>query len=167
MARRSGRKADLRWTGTIGGNAFFGAQSAGTAAVTIFSAAQTLQQTLMRIRGEVLVWKDGTSAPGIGITVGLGIILAQSGQSTTVFSSPLTDPEAPWIWWNAVTIGYEEMVTDVVDVPVLSGARIEVDSKAMRRVRPDVELQFVVENTTVLSAGSVNIAGNFRMLFGD
>ena len=71
----------------------------------------------MRIRGNLLAYIDGASAPAKLVSIGVGLILAQSGQSGTVLSSPITDPDAPWIWYERFSLGYEEMVTDQVDIP--------------------------------------------------
>ncbi len=87
------------------------------------------------------------------------------GQSTTVVSSPITDDSAPWLWYTRFTLGYEEMVTDVVDVPGLSSYREVIDAKAMRVLRPDREVQLVFEQASVLSANNVNVVANFRGLF--
>jgi hypothetical protein len=59
------------------------------------------------------------------------------------------------------------MVVDVVDVPQISGYREVIDSKAMRRVRPDTEIQVVYEQSTVLTASAVNIAVAGRILVGN
>jgi len=40
-----------------------------------------------------------------------------------------------------------------------------IDSKAMRKVR-NREMQLVIENTTLLSAGSVSVGVNGRVLAG-
>ncbi len=62
-------------------------------------------------------------------------------------------------------IGYEEMVTDVVDVLGLTSQRLVIDSKAMRIVR-NSEIQMVVENTTIGSALAVNLNVQGRFLSG-
>ena len=79
---------------------------------------------------------------------------------------PITDDKASWMWYLSTGIGYEEMVTDVIDVPGMSSVRVHVDNKAMRIIRPEEELQLVVTNTTAISAGSVNVVFTGRMLFG-
>ena len=140
------------------------ALSAGTVAGTLLSA-QHLPETLLRTRGEIVVYKDGTSTPGLSALIGVGIILVPEGLGTTVTWAPVTDGDAPWLWVDYFTIGYEEMVTDVVDIPMLSGARRIIDSKAMRKNR-NRELQFVVENATIGGALSVNVIVAGRVLAG-
>ena len=160
--RRSGKKIDfVHWAGF---QENVSALSAGTAAREAFSA-QHLPETLMRTRGEYLVYMDAASAPGKLVTIGLGMILVPEGTGTTVLWSPLTDPDAPWFWYETVSIGYEEMVTDVVDVPGITSARGSIDSKAMRIIK-NMEIQLVVENVTLLTAATVNVVVTGRSLFG-
>ncbi len=164
MANRARtRTTDYRWLFTGGTAGLFSAQGAGSVAATFFTAG-TIAETIRRLRGEVMVWVDGLEAPAVSATIGMGLIKAQSGQGATVLSSPITDGDAPWIWVDYMTIGYEEMVVDAVDVPMLSAKRVIVDNKSMRRFRPDQEVQFVVENVTLAGALSVNVAANIRAL---
>ncbi len=153
---------NLRW---IGGRQSFAALSAGTSATTFITAAATTD-TIMRIRGEVVGYIDGASAPVKWIEIGLGCILMPAGQGTTVVLSPITDPDAPWLFYERFTLGFEEMVTDVIDVPGITTFRADVDVKAMRILRPETEVQIVVENATIGGAGSANVALSSRVLLG-
>jgi len=140
------------------------ALTAGIQAATLFPA-QHLPETLLRLRGEWLAWLDGTSVPGLGVAVSVGIIQVPEGTGATVLWSPITDGDAPWIWWDTFHLGYEEMVTDVVDVPGITSGRRIIDSKAMRKLR-NTELQVVTENATFLSASGINAFGSVRALTG-
>jgi hypothetical protein len=132
MANRGRRGRKIDFTHWHGANANFNALSAGTNAVTIIGSGLAKPETLMRTRGNIVCFIDGASAPPKLIEVGVGLIQAQGGQGGTVLSSPLTDADAPWFWYDRFTLGYEEMVTDVIDVAGLSVYRAVVDSKAMR-----------------------------------
>jgi len=154
------RRAQTRWTGA---NATVNAQPAGTAG-RIILAASTRRDTILRTRGEAVVYIDSVQAPGVSALISLGLIVVPEGTGTTVLQSPFTDANADWFWFEQVTISYEEMVVDVVDVPGMSSARLTVDSKAMRIGVPDTEVQFVVENTTLTSAVSVNVSFTARFL---
>ncbi len=138
------------------------AQGAGAVALTAI-AAQHDRETIMRTRGELLVNLDATQAPGGRAQISAGLILVPEGTGTTVLWSPFTDGDAPWFWYWTGMIGYEEMVTDVIDVPGITSARVVMDSKAMRRIR-NQEVQWVVENSTIASAISVNIDAVGRFL---
>ncbi len=141
-----------------------GAQTAGTFGATLYSA-QHLPETLLRLRGEWLAYMDGTSGPGDLVAIGIGFIQVPEGSGATVTWSPITDGDAPWIWVDYALLGYEEMVTDVVDVPGITSVRRVIDNKAMRILR-NTEIQCVVENATVQGASAVNVALNVRSLTG-
>ncbi len=165
MARRraTGRRADLRWLFSRNN---FSAISAGTSANTQITSGNT-SQTIMRTRGSIVAYLDGVQAPGSLIAVSVGFIVMPGGSGTTVTSSPETDGDAPWFWYDTFQLGYEEMVTDVVGLEGLAMYRAVIDSKAMRVLRPDREVQVVIENTTLLTASAVNIGINARFLIGD
>ncbi len=143
----------------------FSALSAGSAALN-FSSVGSTPTTLLRIRGEVTGYIDAASAPGKLVAINYGIILVPESQGTTVIWNPVGDATAPWLLYGTMILGTEEMVTDVVDVPGISSRIHSIDNKAMRRIRPDVEMQFVVENTTLLTASSVNLSYSLRWLQG-
>ena len=159
--RRGGKTIDtVHWTyGSFAESAL----TAGVAGQTVYSA-QHLSETLLRIRGEWTAGLDGTKAPAVGISVSVGLIQVPEGTGTTVLWSPITDGDAPWIWWDVMNLQYEEPVVDAISTN-LSGARRIIDSKAMRKMR-NTEIQFVAENATVQAASGVNIAGAIRTLFG-
>ena len=160
---RHAKKIDtVHWTY---GSFLFGALTAGTAALNVLSA-QHLPETLLRMRGEWTAWLDGTNAPPLALSITLGMILVPEGTGTTVLWSPVTDGDAPWIWWDTFSLAYEEMVTDVISIQAMTGARRIIDSKAMRKVR-NRELQVVAENTTTIGgAEGVNVVGSGRFLSG-
>ncbi len=160
--RRSGKKIDfVHWTGFQDSIL---TRSAGISAKQLFPA-QHDPETLMRMRGNLLVSLDATQAPGSLVQIAVGAILVPEGTGTTVLWSPATDPDAPWIWYEIFVVGYEEMVTDVVDVPGLSIFRSVIDNKAMRIIR-NQEIQWSVENVTVAAAAAVNVTLSGRALFG-
>ena len=162
MQRTAKKINSLLWELSTGSSP---AQAAGSVAIN-FSSVGTAPTTLMRIRGEVMAYKDGPAAPGSLAAVNWGIILVPEGSGTTVQFDPVLDANAPWLAYGAMHVGYEEMVTDVIDVPVISGVRQVVDNKAMRKIRPDVEMQFVIANSTVLTALSINFVYSMRWLQG-
>ncbi len=166
MARSRSRQApriqNLRWAGA---NHSFFSLAAGSAA-QLFITAANVSDTLMRMRGNLVCWIDGLEEPAPAVDVAVGAIVMPEGQGTTVVSSPITDSEAPWLWYDRFTLGYEEMVSNVVDIPGISSYRSVVNSKAMRILRPDREVQLVVEQATITTAASINLSVNFRVLLG-
>ncbi len=158
-----GKKIDnVRWTLSSG---FFSAISAGTFALA-FLADSSTPETLMRMRGRVLTFLEGALAPGGQVRVTMGIIKVPDGTGTTVLFDPVTDAAAPWIWYDVMNLGYSEYVTDVIASTEAAQGRMIVDNKAMRRIRPDEEVQIVVTNTTVDQAASVNVSYAIRTLLG-
>ncbi len=141
------------------------AQSAGSVAVMAFASEQLREKTLIRIRGNIVTWVDGVAAPATAAIVTLGLIVVPEGTGTTVLQAPFTDSQRPWIWYESFMVGYEEMVTDVIDIPALTSFRAVIDSKSMRKVPPDSELQMVFENTTSNGAETVNTCVEGRVLF--
>jgi len=91
--------------------------------------------------------------------------LVPEGTSTTVLWSPVTDSDAPWIWWDTLHLMYEEYVVDVIQSVLTSSARRVIDSKAMRIVR-NQELQYVVETVNLVSSAPTSIISQVRILSG-
>ena len=141
------------------------AQGTGSVAFQ-FSSVGTDPSTLLRIRGEVVGFTDGANAPGLGVYVAYGIILVPEGTGATVLFDPEADANAPWLLYGSSFLGYEEQVTDVIDIPGISSFRDKIDNKAMRIIRPDMEMQFVFTNASVFTAESVNLAYHLRWLSG-
>ncbi len=111
MANRHGKKIEtVHWTPAIDSTASL---SAGTVAVSLL-AAQHLPETILRMRGEWSCWLEGAQTGGAGIAMTAGIVLVPEGTGSTVLWSPITDGDAPWIWWDTFMLSYEEYVTDVI-----------------------------------------------------
>ena len=140
-------------------------QSAGSVAVLVLSAGSPAE-TIMRMRGEFSAWLPGASVPPKDVLVSAGLILVPEGQGSTVIWDPFNDVNAPWIWFAELTLAYQEHVVDVVDVPTMTAARVVIDNKAMRKGSPDEELQMVVTNTTLGTAGTIRWSLAGRILLG-
>jgi len=161
--RRTGfaKKIDnVHWTYT---SAAVIGQSAGTTGVNL-SAALHLPETLLRIRGEFIASIGSAGADARGALLAAGIIQVPEGTGTTVLWSPVTDGDAPWIWWDTISCLYSEMVADVIAVQTVMGGRRVVDLKAMRKLR-NTELQLVFENTTIPGLSAVALDGVFSARF--
>ncbi len=160
--QRHAKKIDsVHWTGGAGQ---FIAQAGGTAGAALFPA-QHLPETLLRIRGEWACSLNGGLANAAGAQVTIGIVQVPEGTATTVLWSPFTDSDAPWIWWDSFSLMYFEFVTDVNYSGITAAARRVIDSKAMRKLR-NTEIQLVLENTTILTAASADVAFIGRGLAG-
>ncbi len=161
--RRSGKKIDnVRWLSFF---QFNSTMVAGSVAATVLAAGVS-PETLLRIRGEFCAYLDAALSPGRGLRLTAGMILVPDGTGTTVLWEPNGDAAAPWLWYSAFFLGYEEYVVDVIDSPVISAKRVEIDNKAMRRIRPDQELQIVVTSNTIAATANVNWILSARGLLG-
>ncbi len=152
---------EIRWAGS---NSRSDAQSAGSVGQTFITDGA--RETVMRMRGELVGYIDGASAPGKLVECRVGIHVVQAGIGTSVTLNPFTNADAPWWFYEAFVIGYEEMVTDVVGTPGLSVYRKMIDTKSMRILKPGEEMQIVFTNTTLQVASAVNMSLAVRVLLG-
>ncbi len=159
--RRSGKKIDfVHWTMGKASSNNMGATA--TVAATLIAALHE-PETLLRMRGFWTAHQRSGIAAGVAGFVAAGIILVPEGTGSTVLWSPLTDHDAPWIWYDMTVIAYEEPVTDVIG---LGGFyRSTIDNKAMRIVR-NQEIQVVFETIQEGGAGNTDHTCAVRILSG-
>ena len=154
-ARRSGRGPDYDWNSLVDtGTALTTAQGAIGGG---FSAAQAL--TLMRCRGEIIL-EATPDASGDSDVVGLGLIIV-SGDAFVVggasLPGPISDASASWLWHRFVCL---EASTNALDGShILTNRIIEVDSKAMRKMKPNDTLALVGELSTGEFAAVTALSG--------
>ena len=137
------------------------AQAAGVGADTL-AGVVAFPRTMMRVRGSVFVEIDGPAADGQLVLVTCGIIVQAGDISTEV--RPFSDGDAPWVWWGATVLSGEDTTEGASSVG--RNFRFDVDSKAMRKISPNETVSFVIENTTIGTAASINTAGAVRILMG-
>ena len=142
--------------------------SAGTGTI-IQSGAQLLEDgaTLLRLRGAfhcMLASVDSIAGGYVG-SIGVGIVTAQAfAIGVTACPTPEMDAEWDgWLFWMPVfcktitaTIG------DAINAGVVS-QRIEVDSKAMRKLRLGDTIYAVFEGTET-GTSTINLAFDSRVL---
>jgi len=92
-----------------------------------------------------------------------GLLIQQPGVTPT--STPLADGEAPFFWYETGTLATETAVGNVGGGTEM--ARIVVDSKAMRILRPNQEVVFIYEVADIAGAPVSNASVNTRLLFAD
>jgi hypothetical protein len=78
--------------------------------------------------------------------------------------SPLTTPEADWMWHNFVHLS---SVTGTQSDDGSQIARIEIDSKAMRRVKANDQLIFVCDANLVSGTPTYDFLLGTRVLVGE
>ena len=145
MARRAGRKIDFKsWLGLPSISL-----SIASAATTLGGALSfTGPGTILRCRGEMLITLDGvTAGEDTIVTVALGIV------STDAFNAgggsvpdPGGDADYPWLYWKSTPLTLEHIDTGSTQFSELSASvRFEVDTKAMRKFKPNETLCWVVQ----------------------
>jgi len=159
-----GARLSKRWLGWSTGSSFH-TISAGSQAVALVGA-NMLKDTILRTRGNLICWVDGAEAPAVSAIISVGMHIVPEGTGTTVTVEPFGDANANWFYYDEFVVGYEESVTDVISVQGLELFRSVIDDKAMRIGVPDTEIQFVMTNTTLNGALSVNLTSTGRFLLG-
>jgi len=161
--RSGGRRSDYSWQGANGQNvAISTVNTLGTGSLVFGGSG-----TVMRIRGNVLVQMDITSAED-AIAVGLGLILATDAAVTAgalSIPSPATNLDAEWIWHQWVPL--RAMLTS--NEGLLGGAvmRVEIDTKAMRKFKANSNLVFMIDGVQESGAGTFDVSYGFRALIAD
>ncbi len=141
-----GRKTDYEWT------ALSALQSsiliaAGTTASTILSVSSE-SLTLYRLRGRVYAQLDaGGTNERATIMCGIAVV----GPVQTVFPAPFTNRSfGGWLWTGVLAVS--ALAEGTVSLQALFD-RIEIDSKAMRKMKVGERLVFVSETVAVSAAG--------------
>jgi len=155
--RRAGTK---EWTGTAIGVA----STLGTTQVVISQVTHDQVETFLRIRGNLLVAAAPNAANDDDVAA-FGFIVASDNAIAiggTSVPGPINDPDAPWLWHQYVPL-HSLAATAASDVGLGLWARVEIDSKAMRRATRNEGLILVGEVETGEFAG-VFVNGGFRVL---
>ncbi len=152
---RAGRdRKDMEWTGTSGDS--LGNVGVANLISTIFTS--NVSATLLRCRGDVTVMFDGV-ADGDKKVIGMGLIFASDAQvaaGVTAFPSPIDVLEADWLWHQFCTL-QAQSATQSEDLGA-QVARYVIDSKAMRKFRPNQQLVFVVDGNNLAGTPVADIA---------
>ena len=120
--------------------------------------------TVVRIRGSMLLQLTNVTASGDGFVgaVGIGIVSTPAfAVGATAVPTPITESEWDgWMWHQFLNVTGSADLTD--QGPAL-GQRVEIDSKAMRKVGTEQVIYMAVELTETGTAVAEFVA-NTRML---
>ena len=157
---RAGRRTDYDWEGAFIAQTSLNSGVSAQFAIGVADSAETL----MRVRGTVAAILDqtGTTAADAAI-VGFGLMVASTGATLAV--APVTEPGANWLWHTFILLA-TEFALAAGNNELLNQARVEIDNKAMRKLREDETLFLVVENTNINGSPIVSVNGAFRILTG-
>ncbi len=157
-----GRRTDYEWSG---GNFSAAEASGGSSVGTLVTI--NVPGTLMRIRGNVLVSIDGPT-DGDKVIAAMGIILVTeealaAGASAIANPGDINDLDAPWIWHQFLPLQSQAIVSTSAGQQFM---RVEMDSKAMRKVKPTQSLVFRTANVALSGTPAVDYTAAARILFG-
>jgi len=123
--------------------------------------------TLVRIRGSLTVEATAFGATPGQVIAHMGIaVVSQAALAGSAVSLPFTDGSRDWIWWNAVPLSIRSgnVTSPTGPRPFLMTARVDVDSKSMRKIPGDSVLVFVSQNVVVTSTATFEVQLGLRML---
>ncbi len=122
--------------------------------------------TVMRIRGTLLVSLTGADAQrsGFQMTFGIGIATADAfAVGPTALPGPFEDSDWPgWLWLGGLDMRTAVHVLAVGD-PTINPARVEIDSKSMRKFRLN-EVLFMAVDAEESGTATLDIRGMTRLL---
>jgi len=142
----------------------------GTTVGTGFLPATT-RFTIRRVRCSILLHLQGSLASddGVRIGIGLGVVSTDSALAGET-PDPLGDPDWPWMWWKEtflVMAGGATNVTWVANTLGMASLRLEVDSKAQRKIKTDESLIWAIQYSDSSGTPPVGIDfGIARVLIG-
>ncbi len=126
--------------------------------------------TILRCRGLLQCGLDVNTQIDDSVKLGFGLgIISTDGfvsQSTATLPDPSGEPEYPWLWWYELTLWSEATATG--DPAFGSGTRmVEIDTKAMRRVKPGETLTLITQYADIIGTPVVEMHQNqIRVLIG-
>ncbi len=141
--RSGAKKIDFKQWGAIPGATFniTGDSTVGAGGLSFVEPA-----TILRCRGTLLAQLDETKQVGDDIVLGFGLFILSSdafASGTGAFPDPLGDMEFPWLYYHrwamraSVAAGEESLGA--------SCYRLEIDTKAMRKIKPLETLAYALQ----------------------
>jgi len=152
MARRrttfQKKTAYYGWVGVSAVNAGF-----ATTNVLLTFIASGIAATIRRTRGVLVVQLEASAATDLMMT-GFGLaVVSDSARIAGAASlpSPMDDLTFPWYWHKFVPL-IPTSATQADNTGAAASARIEIDAKAMRKIRPNEAVVLMADG--LQSAGS-------------
>ncbi len=166
--RGTGRRTDYSWSGT--GDVLLAVDIGAVAQFLGTAGTFTQPGTVMRLRGQVGATLDTGAVDEIGMIL-FGIVIVSSdaftaGAAPEFQTDGATSEEGRWIWTGSIFLSSGAEAAVVTDQ--LSDT-LEIDSKAMRRVKPNDVLAMVVQAPAALwtdQAGTIDVVARWRTLLG-
>ena len=157
----------VEWTDGPNSNSAIQSTSVDNAVVWTTGQAALAQNTLIRIRGELSAWLSLITSVGDGFAkyaAGIGIVSADAFAAGAL-PTPSGDPDwSGWMWYHAGGAMVGDVTTEVFRSP-MAAIRLEIDTKAMRKVGPNETIFGVFQVVGEVGGSTVNFAVSTRMLF--
>ena len=165
---RSGSVHNKEWTATCAASTVMDIAIGTLVAFNMFVADEA--ETILRTRGRVMAHFDPASVnESVTVAVGLAVVSARAvAAGAASLPRPATEGAYPWLWH-----GWLMMDSFAVQILEASASpawvdRLEIDSKAMRKVKETEVVALVFEICDSLDGGgSVIIKAGVRALTGD
>jgi len=122
--------------------------------------------TLVRSRGVALFHFDNAVATDVlQVALGLGIFTSDAfGIGSTALPGPLTDADWDWVYYKTILFGPGFTTTEIAGEG-LQNVTVEVDSKAMRKMKANQTLAWVAEGIVKSGGGNFDVGVSCRHLF--
>ena len=172
MARRGGAPGGTRqrkhWHGTANTEAEF----TGAATAILCQLDVTDPATILRTLGSVVAGPDEAgvvAGDGAIITVGLGVVSTDAATvGATAVPDPSNEPEFDWLFWYPMILQFPVGVNTAGNsFPLVSGMRLDVNSKAMRRVSHGESLLLIGQYENSSGNPPVDVFASLRILIGE
>ena len=158
-------KQRLSWDLGPGGGAPTGFSAATTGILGAGVSPLVGTITIRRLRGEILYSILSLAAATDRVRMTSGIAVVSTDAFVDVGATAMPDPDDdmayPWLWWDTVLINPE---TTTVGLDGITSIRRVVDSKAMRIMREDQILAWMVQFLDESGTVSAAVGGNTRIL---
>ena len=165
FVQRAARRPTFWQGASLAGTVPTGTSIAG-AIITESQLENVPNPTIVRIRGSIMITTILAGVAGARANIFCGIkLVTASAFSSGTHQQPFTDAGSDWIWWTTAAM---HLVGGTVATPSVDGGtlfkRIEIDSKAMRKVPINSLLAIVVENLALVSTMTIEFGGGTRVL---
>ena len=165
----SGPKRSLIWS--EGPRTFNPAeQTIGAAIKSVWNLGQSSAGglTLVRIRGSISLWLEVVTTVGDAfgdVGVGIGIVSDDAfAIGATAMPGPLSDPGWDWMFVEYLSAMVGRSVSESELVGPLGEVRVPIDTKAMRKVKPNQTVFGMVETEDEIGAVTLVYSAMTRML---
>ena len=164
-----GPKRPTTWEGAIFNLQLVSATSAFATITSEVVLENHPNPTLVRQRGNALIYEQVRALQMQDSVVGLGLYFANSvavSVGIIALQLPITDIGSDWLWHTLVPISsnYDAAGDQALDTP-LNVMREAIDGKAMRKAEPNQVLVLVGQVQDFGGASNVRVVGGVRLLY--